>query len=760
MSLKSRNLLICLLITFFVFSFSLFRAWIFYDEYVIYDETYAPIPTSFNELLEIIRTIGLKNNFGSSNFLYSSTYVIRTNFIDVPIFMLVSLFIKKTAFLYHLLNLVFHLINTSIIFIIFRHIFNNKGGILAVFLTLLWSIHPTQIESIILSSNYSATLTYIIFFLLFYDFIKNNDKNTLVKRKIIIPIIYLFTMMINEYSIVLPIILLGYSFFSNYAKTNSFSNLVKNISKECFPYISGLMLYVIYFIFANYTFSQTINNIQIKLIFEIMLWFTPQIIVHYLKLIFFPKTLSIDQTAHVHIGTSIFDPYSIFCILFVSAILFIPLIVFLLKRKWYIFTLTIWLFFLSLMPFSQFLSATYCLAAERYLYTPLFILIFGFSLFLNKNANPLNKFKKTFLTISIIILFSYGIRSIIRINDWKNDKTLLEATIQTGSDALYKGYNIRQLAQIEYKNNEKKSEGLLNLADNHFKKVILKYSDEKNYENEPVILKAYGLDHLSKTIKAIYLICMNNFTGNKKDTEYCLNLFKPYLKYLDTFDPQTLELYANLLIDKGDLNAGKDIFLYAYKKYPMTPFLLVSLIRFERDIENNLQNAEKYLIKARNLFPYSKDILFEAVRYYQKAGNLKEYARHSYLYGLRAHSKFTYLEALTVYLMLEDLNNAKKTMEKLLKIDPADPKVYYLSGSYYIKINDYKKAISQLEQGYSFKTNDDDLSFKICSALATLHVAQNDFNKATLYTQEALKYTGSDSKKLEKVKELMSKLGT
>lgn len=737
------DLAICLLITCLIFSLSLFRSWIFYDEYAVYNETFIPIPSSFNELVEILSSFGLINNFGSSNFLYSAVSVIRTNLLGVPLLLVLGLFFKKTAFFYHVLCLLLHLINTALVFFILKTIFNNQiRRIILIGLVLLWSIHPVQIESVLLSSNIGATISYIFFFALFYDFIKNKDKNNLAIRKILLPILFLLPMLLNEYVIALPLILVFYSFIENY-KNNSLKLALKKTFSDSFPYITGLLLYVIYFLLSYYAFFQPVKS-HIGLTLERMFWLTPQIIVHYLKLVLFPKTLSIDQTAHVHLGHSILDLYSIFCILFVFIFLFIPLIIFLLKRKLYIFTLTAWLFFISLMPFSQFLSFTYCLAAERYLYTPLFILIFGFGLFLCNNNNSLKNFKKIFLVLFVIVLSLCGIRSVTRVSNWQNNGTLLEVTIKSSSDDLYKGYNIGQLALTQYRNDKEKSENLFSKVNKLLYKAIEKYSNEKVHKNEPMILKAYGLDPISKTIKAIYLICMHNFTSDKKDTEHCLKLFNPYLKYLDTFDPSTLELYANLLIDKGDLKAGKDIFLYAYKKYPLTPFLLVSLIRFERDIENNLRNTEEYLLKARRLFPYSKDILFEAVRYYQKAGNLKEYARHSYLYGLRAHSKFTYLEALTAYLTLGDLKNTKKSLEKLLKIDPKDPKILYFSGSYHIKMNNYEKAISELEKAYSLRNHDKDLAFKICNTLAALYTAQNDSNKSSFYTKEALKYAGGN----------------
>ncbi|MBI3308190.1 MAG: hypothetical protein HYZ79_02320, partial [Candidatus Melainabacteria bacterium] len=59
--------LVTLLITFFIYSFSLFRGWQLFDERLFYQETLFPIPQTFKEIFEIFKEFGLNAHIESSN---------------------------------------------------------------------------------------------------------------------------------------------------------------------------------------------------------------------------------------------------------------------------------------------------------------------------------------------------------------------------------------------------------------------------------------------------------------------------------------------------------------------------------------------------------------------------------------------------------------------------------------------------------------------------------------------------------------------
>lgn len=760
------DLLILIGIVSAIYIHTLNRPWIFYDEIAICDESNFPIPSSFSELIEVIKNFGVVNNLSSSNFLYSSNSVNRINFLDIPIRLVTGLFFQKNAFLYHLLNLLLHILNTSLVYTILKRFFSNYTSIsriIIVLLTLTWSCHPTHIESILLSTNINATLSYSVFFGLLLDFLRNKEKCSSKLRQIILPICFLLPMFTNEYIIALPVILFTYSFIENY-KSESIKDSIKISFRQTFPYLIGFVVYAVYFLLSSYKFSQASSFNSAVLFLERVLWLAPQIFFHHLKLVSFPLILSIDQTSFVMFGEKLLSAYPLFCLIFLICWLILPLLLFLKDKGTYWLLLISWLFFLSLLPFSQFLSPTYCLSAERYLYTPIFFIVLGLTILLSKFLTNLNNIAKYIviglLSLTISLFFA---RSYIRTFDWSNNVTLITSTINTASNDLYKGFRIKLLGDELQEANPIKSKECLQKGQFYFLKAFQHYKNniDKN-PNEPLILKAYGLDSESLLLKSIHLISFNTFIDSNDNYKKYLVLFDQYSKHLDRFDPRTLELYANLLLKNNDTNKAKNIFLYAYSRFPTSPFILMSLIRFEREIERNLNNAKIYLAKGLKLYPYSKELLFESLRYYQLENNLPEYTKHSYLYGLRTHSKFTYLEALTGFLTLGDLINAKKTMDKLLNIDPNDPKTLYLSSSYYIKKGLYEKALTLLNKAYltvEKEGSEEILAFNITNTIAKLHLAMGNKEEALSFANKALIYTKNNSENLNKIKNFINALG-
>jgi Tfp pilus assembly protein PilF len=565
----------------------------------------------------------------------------------------------------------------------------------------------------------------------------------------------------NEYIITLPVILFVYSFLENY-KLNDFKDSIKNAINQTLPYLIGFLLYSIYFLFSSYRFFQASSFNFAILFFERIFWLTPQIFFHYIKLIFFPKVLSIDQTSFVLFGKSLFDPYSVFCFFFMVCWLLIPLILFLRNKKTYWLLITCWLFFISIIPFSQFLSPTYCLAAERYLYTPIFFIVFGVSLAFNQFFSDSKTIPKNsiiyFLSIIVLLL---SVRSHIRTNDWKDNLALIKSAIKTSYNDLYKGSRIRTLSKEIQESNPDEAKKYFKKAQDYFYKELKRLKKEKNI-NEPLILKSYGLDNESLLIKTVHLISFNAFIDPKDNYKKYLKLFTQYEKYSDRFDPKTLEIYANLLIKNNEMNKAKEVFLYAYSRFPTSPFILLSLIRFEREIDKNLINSKQYLTEGLKLYPYSKEILFETLRQSQLENNLAEYTRYSYLYGLRTHSKFTYQEALTGFLTLGDLNGAKKTIDKLLALDENDPKTLYLSSSYYIKKNNYTQALELLNKAYSVvksKNAEQQLAFDITNTIANLYLSLGNTKESLYFANEALNYTKNNPENLNRIKRLMNTIG-
>lgn len=752
------GILICLIITSAIFIPTIKRGWVFYDESAIYEEVIAPIPNSFGELKEILSSFGFVNNLSSNNFLYSSNSVNRTSLLGTPFLLLVQLLFKKNAIYYHLFNFVFHILNMLLVYFTLKHILNKQTFFyraINVLLTSIWAIHPVQIESIILSTNIGATLSYFIFFTLFLLHLKLKEYSKVSSSLVFL--VFLTTMFFNEYIIALPGILITYTFIQTYENKKGVVKSLGESLKINMPYIIGVLTYLVFFLFG-YKFSQAGSENTFLLTAERIFWLAPQIIFHYFKLILFPKTLSIDQTAFVNISEVLFSVKAIAKSFLIFTVLLLPLSTYLLKKKGKNYLILSSLFFISILPFSQVLSPTYCLCAERYLYTPLFFVIFGFAHIVNNFDSTSSDtsqrktlfFKKiatsTFLSIVLILCF---FRSSARANDWNNNETLITKTIETSPNHIYKGFRINSLIeQVISKdiNRLKEVDSYVERSNSHFQKALSEYSN-KDSENQPAILSSYGLDNESLKIKTVYFIAKKAILYPGESAKDYIKLFEKTSKDLNKYNAETLELYANLLFNNKQYDDSKEIFLFANKKYPTSPFILISLTRFSREKEGNIIESNKYLDKALKLYPYSKYNLLEAIRNREVARNFKDYSKYCYLYGLRTHSVPHYQAALSGFLNLNDYNNAEKTITKIFKLGNVSPLSFYLASNYYIKRNELIPAIKLLSNAndlISKEKVDDNLSFDITNTLAKLYFETGEVQKGIEMAKEAYKYSSSN----------------
>lgn len=153
---------------------------------------------SVNNFLEIFNpTTFYKGNYHPlTTFFYAIEYAI----------------VGENAFLYHLNNLIFHLLNVLLIFWLIRLL--TKRIELAAFVALFFGIHPMHVESVAWISERKDVL-YAFFFLLscityFFYLTRTENKN----RNYILSVVFLFLSLLSKSAAVsLPVVLLLIDYF-------------------------------------------------------------------------------------------------------------------------------------------------------------------------------------------------------------------------------------------------------------------------------------------------------------------------------------------------------------------------------------------------------------------------------------------------------------------------------------------------------------------------------------------------------------------
>ena len=268
---KSAWLLLTILITFIIYSPSLNREWQFFDERLITNEGLFPIAINTQEVFEIIKTYAFSYHSDYQNAFFSNLIITRyTNIIGAILNILILYFFKTNGFYYHLLGVLTHVFSTIIIWLIFYKLlsyFEIKKyiNIATTLLTLTWSLHPANVESVEIATNWTVILTYsflFVFFLYSIDKILKGNYKYQALETILVSLFYFLSLLINEHGSSLAFILFFVSLSLPFPSTENQTIKLRLINslKTCTPYIFGLIYFTFYYSLT--LLSQTLKHLS------------------------------------------------------------------------------------------------------------------------------------------------------------------------------------------------------------------------------------------------------------------------------------------------------------------------------------------------------------------------------------------------------------------------------------------------------------------------------------------------------------------
>ncbi len=709
MQKKMYLLLLVISIVFLFYFFSLNREWQFFDERLIFKEELFPIPVNFSELFEVIRTFAFNYHVDSQNAFFSNIITVRSNTIGAILNILISFVFGKTALFYHILQITLHLINTILIWFIFFNLFaSNKlsqkeNHVISSLLTLIWALHPVNVEAVLLTTNWTSLLTYGFCFAFILNLLVkiNNDC---IGRNLgefcLLVILFLISIFISEYSYTLPFILLFFGLYLLLKKNKPTKESIITSLRLSLPFFIGLLIYGIYFLSKSVTLFQGSFNLTLQRVF----WLSPQIFVHFLKLFLYPKDLSLYQTNLITLADTLFHPYAVFSFSLLSIFIFLPACMFSKSKhdnaSGYLLSYP---FLFSIFPFLQIFSPTYCLMAERYCYFPLFIFLL-FLAALTIEFFPMVFSKKSFHAILIIVLIVFSTCSAIRISDWQNSFTLYSSALKCHSNHLYKGQIYSVLGY--YLNAIGKTEQLtkyLNLSIDELNKAINELRLKSS--SPPKILINYGLDAKSLITTCAFSIASTRLNYFKETPEVILKFYEPYISNnLSNTGNSQIDFYAKLLIETGQTNKAIEVLQKAREKYPLSPILMYRLSNLYLQTKD-LNNAEKIVQELLKYFISYKRTLPRAIKLSELQNDQPSLAKYEYLLGLRIYSLEAYQKSAQIYLSFKKLNEAKKILDKLLALDKNNSLTYLLLSKYYNLNAENSKVLVTLNKAYEASKN-------------------------------------------------------
>ncbi|MBI1858124.1 MAG: hypothetical protein HYR97_03310 [Candidatus Melainabacteria bacterium] len=658
-----------------------------FDEQIIFNESIYPIPHSFSELIDYLRYFGLNHYFEASNPFYSSISNLRLDPINTLVLMVAFLIFQKNLFAYHLLALIFHALNSFLLFLILNKVSarfiqneaNNLKYIIISALSLMWALHPVNVEAVLLTTNWIAIFSYSFCFAILLFYIKTLNQELSLLKRFFIFTFYLIPLFIIEYSVTIPLILFVYT-LAYLMNKNQFSLFKKNLKQTIIkiaPLFTALAVFIISFILLETkTNISRASGFSIFTMLERVIWFSSQIFVHYLKILAFPIHLSIDQTSKVFFSNQLYAPYAVGCLFCSISMIFILILSFrwIKQISYFLIFISLSPFIISLIPFLHILSPTYCIASERYLYFPSAMLIFGIShsiFYLQSKTSRLSAWKINLLLIIISTLtFSYSTRAYVRTLDWKDSFSLHKSALKESGNGLFKGLRQSFLGGLLLENKgdkraQIKGRKYIRLATYTLENYLSELeSDKLKYQrNLPSVLKFYGLDPKTMQAKTAYLLTHTRLALDETLADATTFLQK-YMTKSNLTDTQVLDFYLGLLFATQNLDEAEKVVNYASKQKISPTISNIKAELYKKKYKDYIQ-AENYLLKSFKLFPYDVQTLDALRRVYLDTNKLDKFAYFSFLHGIRTHSKYSLQDAYNVYVQLNNIEMAKKALQNL-----------------------------------------------------------------------------------------------
>jgi tetratricopeptide (TPR) repeat protein len=461
-----------------------------------------------NELIKDLSIKGIKKNFNTPE--VNSTYVpitILTWAIDYKIG-------GEEPFQYHLTNLLFHLINIVLVFILMGKLFESKT--IPIVVAALFAIHPMNVEVVSWLSA-RKDLVYVFFFLLSiisYVSWKKTDGNRLY---IVTLAMFLLSLFSKGSAIMLPFVLILIDYLLNQLNKKSLFNKI--------PFFVLSLIFGIIGLNGQTNTGATTSLSDLSFLNKIAYGFT-----NYLTLILNSIIPYKTSPFHPQPFTSNLDFPSY---LYLTIPMFIIGVVLFFKKfksnKTIVFGM---LFFLvTILPVIQFLPFGMAQYGDRYVYLPYLGLFVIVAVFLNKFLQN-EKSRKAVMFLTAIYAVVLIVISYSNIKVWKNGKTLWASVINKYPKSQM-GYN--NAADYYRKNGEiDKAIGLYNestLIANRpylsYNQLGFLYNKKRNYDlavkvlNKSILLdNTYAGSYLNRGVSNLNLgrldLALDDFNSTLK----------------------------------------------------------------------------------------------------------------------------------------------------------------------------------------------------------------------------------------------------
>lgn len=398
---KYLHILLLIIIIFVVYANSLGNKFVYDDEFIIVNNYIIKDP---HYIKDVFKNELIKGSFTN----YYRPIQTLTYMLDYRLWKL-----KPAGF--HLINILLHILNAVLLYIILSRI--TKDNIAAFIVSILFGVHPVNTEVVTYISGRSDALCALFVLSGILAYLKYNASN---RRLFYLLTLGLFVLAVlsKEIALVFPFVIILYDVFLKKINRYQFKNY--------FPFFVIIFFYVylrfsvIDFsnaagIFAKFNFIPRVNFMQ-RLLNLVASLFT------YLKVIILPADLHMERLILIR---SIFE-LSVIAVLLVAALAFFSLRILKVSAaaKRTVVLSLMWFFIFFLPQSNLFLPLT---IAEHFLYLPQVGIFLIFAIFLQW----LSKGRKAF-SVAVFGIFTvfFGLTTISQNTTWHDSITFYRWTLK------------------------------------------------------------------------------------------------------------------------------------------------------------------------------------------------------------------------------------------------------------------------------------------------------------------------------------------
>lgn len=422
-----------LLLTYIAFSPSLKNGFTNWDDNVYIGE---------NTLIKSLSGDNIKKMFNTENAVSNNYHPITI--LSLAIDYKLSGYDPKT---YHVTNLLFHLLNTALVFWFIFLLSGNKI-VVASIVALFFGIHPMHVESVAWISERKDVL-YTFFFMAalicYYKYIHYTGKAKFLMYGFIV-LLFLLSILSKAMAVVLPLVLL----LIDYYKGRKFD---KYTIVEKIPFFA---LSLLFGVLASQIQSGAIAR------FEIFTWiqrlaFASYGMINYIYNLFVPLKLSCFYPYPNLIGDHL--PVIFYIAPLIVLSLFVLVFLSLRKNKILAFGFLFFCFTIALVL--QFISVGQVIMADRYTYVPyiglLFPIAMGYEWLQDQKEKKYILYKRTFMLLLIVCTALSIWLTRERTKVWKNSDVLwTDAISKYPSSEAYRNRGSYLVNKVAYDLGKKK----------------------------------------------------------------------------------------------------------------------------------------------------------------------------------------------------------------------------------------------------------------------------------------------------------------